>query len=129
MGQAVCYAGGCPMSDRNMKTGFTPVRADDVLAGLMTLPVTQWHYKFESPDVAHIGPMAQDFKATFGVGTDDKHIFQVDADGVSFAAIQALDRRLEALSAAQEALERENAELRSRVRILEGERGSSRCDP
>jgi len=30
----------------------------------------------------HIGPMAQDFYAAFKLGTDDKHIATVDADGV-----------------------------------------------
>jgi hypothetical protein len=120
-GEAVCYAGGCPVSDRNAKAGFTSVSGDDVLSGLMSIPVTRWHYKFEPPEVQHIGPMAQDFKAAFGVGTDDKHIFQIDADGVSFAAIQALTHRIAALSLAQDTLERDNAELRSRVKYLERE--------
>jgi hypothetical protein len=34
--------------------------------------------------------MAQDFAAAFAVGEDDKHIHPVDAQGVAFAAIQAL---------------------------------------
>jgi hypothetical protein len=128
-GQAFCYEGGCPMSDRNAKAGFTPVSDDEVLSGLMTLPVTRWHYRFEPPEVQHIGPMAQDFKAAFGVGTDDKHIFQIDADGVSFAAIQALGRRIEALSLAQDSLERDNAELRLRVKYLEREVEASKGRP
>jgi hypothetical protein len=102
------------MSDRNAKADFTSVSGDAVLSALMSVPVTRWHYKFEPPEVQHIGPMAQDFKSAFGVGTDDKHIFQIDADGVSFAAIQALAHRMEAL-------ERDNAELRLRVTYLERE--------
>jgi len=39
--------------------------------------------------------MAQDFFAAFRVGTDDKHISMVDADGVALAAIQGLDRKLQ----------------------------------
>ena len=37
-----------------------------------------------------MGPTAQDFYEAFGLGTDDKRIVSVDADGVSFAAIQGL---------------------------------------
>ena len=38
--------------------------------------------------------MAQDFYAAFSVGTDDKHIATVDADGVALAAIQGLYQKL-----------------------------------
>jgi hypothetical protein len=106
------------MSDRNMKAGFSPVRPDEVLNGVLSLPLTTWHYKFESADVQHIGPMAQDFKATFRVGADDKHIFQIDADGVLLAAIQALSHRLDTLSVAQSQLENDNVLLRDKVKQL-----------
>jgi hypothetical protein len=39
--------------------------------------------------------VAQDFHAAFGLGSDDKFIATVDADGVALAAIQALHRQLE----------------------------------
>jgi hypothetical protein len=107
------------MSDYNMKAGFTEVKTDAVLEGVLSLPLSQWHYKFDPPEVQHIGPMAQDFKAAFGVGADDKHIFQIDAEGVSFAAIQALSRKLETVAAAQRTLERDNADLRTRLQELE----------
>src|SRR5437763_1668750 len=61
----------CGWQSRNMKTGIRPVQADSVLQGVLSLPIAKWHYKTETPDVQHIGPMAQDFKATFGVGADD----------------------------------------------------------
>lgn len=38
----------------------------------------------------HIGPVAQDFYAAFGVGEDDRHISTTDADGVAMVAIQGL---------------------------------------
>jgi DNA-binding transcriptional MerR regulator len=50
--------------------------------------------------------MAQDFHAAFGLGTDDKHIATVDADGVALAAIQGLNEKVE--------LGRQQAELWSR---------------
>ena len=95
------------------------MEADAVLGGVLSLPLSKWHYKFEPPEIQHIGPMAQDFKAAFGVGVDDKHIFQIDADGVSFAAIQALSHKLEAVAAAQRTLERANADLLAHVQQLE----------
>jgi hypothetical protein len=58
--------------------------------------------------------MAQDFYAAFGLGTDDKHISTVDADGVAFAAIQELNVRNEALAS-------ENASLRGEVTSLRGQ--------
>ena len=39
--------------------------------------------------------MAQDFRATFQIGTDDKHIAPMDQGGVALAAIQGLNQKLE----------------------------------
>ncbi len=101
-----------------MKAGFTPIEPEAVLDALTSLPVSKWHYKTDPPEVQHMGPMAQDFKAAFGVGADDKHIFQIDADGVSFAAIQALSRKLEAVMESQRSLERDNEDLRAQLHEL-----------
>jgi hypothetical protein len=38
--------------------------------------------------------VAQDFQSAFGLGTDDKSIGTVDADGVALAAIQGLNQKL-----------------------------------
>jgi hypothetical protein len=37
-----------------------------------------------------MGPTAQDFRAAFGLGEDEKHIPNIDSEGVALAAIQAL---------------------------------------
>lgn len=78
------------LSDRNSKTNLAAVNGRDLLAKLAQLPIESWSYKTQDAAIRHIGPMAQDFSAAFGVGEDDKHINTVDADGVSLAAIQAL---------------------------------------
>jgi hypothetical protein len=65
-----------------------------VLAKVAALPITQWSFK-EFPGARHLGPMAQDCHAAFGVGLDDKHIATVDADGVALAAIQGLNEKVE----------------------------------
>jgi len=99
-------------SDRHQKTGFAPVDNQAILDQVARLPITTWRYTNE-PAVQHIGPVAQDFKAAFNVGSDDRHIATVDADGVALAAIQALNDKVEALVTRVTALEKENARLRS----------------
>ncbi len=78
------------VSDRNAKTNFSAVDTRAILRKVASLPIETWNFKKEPESVRHIGPMAQDFRAAFGLGTDDKHIATVDVDGVSLAAIQGL---------------------------------------
>ena len=66
------------VSDRNLKQGFAAVDRDETLLRLARLPVTSWSYRAE-PGVRHVGPMAQDFRAAFGLGPDDRTIQFVDA--------------------------------------------------
>jgi hypothetical protein len=82
-------------SDRNLKTNFTTLDAKDVLSKVAAMPIQQWKYKLEPDGKKHIGPMAQDFYAAFGLGDDDKHIGTVDESGVALAAIQGLNQKLE----------------------------------
>lgn len=82
-------------SDRAAKENFSPVDPAEVLDKVAALPMSRWTYK-TAPGVEHIGPVAQDFHAAFGLnGKDDKHIATVDADGVALAAIQGLNKKLE----------------------------------
>ena len=93
-------------SDRNAKAGFEQVDAEATLEKVAALPITRWHYTNDAA-TAHVGPTAQEFRASFGLGSDDKHIATVDADGVALAAIQGLNRKLE------EALKVKDAELKA----------------
>jgi hypothetical protein len=103
----------CPISDKNLKYGFQSVDSQWVLDQVVEMPISTWSYKSGKDGHArHIGPMAQDFHAAFGVGESDRFIFQIDADGVSLAAIQALDAKVDELEA-------ENAKLRATLRELE----------
>ncbi len=105
------YANGVALtSDRNAKENFTAVNARGVLAKVADLPLTQWNYKTDGKAVQHLGPMAQDFQAAFGLnGADDRHISVVDAGGVALAAIQGLNQKMEMETSA---LRKENAELK-----------------
>jgi hypothetical protein len=109
----------CPISDRNRKRDFEPVDAAEVLDKVVALPITTWSYKFEDPSIRHIGPMAQDFRAAFGVGKTEKLIFQVDADGVALASIQALHAKIETLEREKQALQDTLESVEQRLAKLE----------
>src|ERR1700741_4087931 len=106
-------------SDVNRKHLFAHVEGEDILARLRTVPVSTWSYRSESSDVRPLGPTAQAFHAAFGLGSDDRSIATIDADGVSLAGVQALDRRTERQQAEIAALRAENAELRARLERIE----------
>jgi len=77
-------------SDRNRKTAVASVDPQQILEKVVALPVTAWQYQDEDAAIRHIGPMAQDFHAAFGLGGPSTSIGTVDADGVALAAIQGL---------------------------------------
>jgi hypothetical protein len=100
-------------SSRTFKTAIEPVDARDVLERLVDLDISRWNY-IGSGEGTHMGPMAEDFKAAFNLAGDGKSIATVDADGVALAAIQGLNAKLE----------RENAELRARLEMIEARLGT-----
>ena len=77
------------------RENFTTVDSREILDKVARLPITRWNCISESPRTRHIGPVAQDFHAAFGVGADECGIAVVDADGVALAAIQGLNAKLE----------------------------------
>ncbi len=77
-------------SDVHSKTDIVPVDPHAVLKKVAAMPISTWRFKTDEKETRHVGPMAQDFRAAFALGHDDRHIASVDADGVAFAAIQAL---------------------------------------
>jgi hypothetical protein len=105
-----------PSSDRNVKENFSPVDAAEILEKVAALPISRWNYQADSA-TPHIGPMAQDFHAAFGVGPDNTRIATVDADGVALAAIQALNAKLEREN---QALEEKVSGFSVQVSELEG---------
>ncbi|TSD50447.1 tail fiber domain-containing protein [Rhodococcus sp. KBS0724] len=76
-----------------------PTSTQEVLDRLCRLQISTWTYGFDHESVRHLGPMAQDFAAAFGLGANDRHIDAVDANGVCMASIQALQKRIAALEA------------------------------
>jgi hypothetical protein len=116
-----CQGGTCRImcfSDRELKSNLASVDPLDMLARVRELPITTWNYTSEDPAIRHIGPMAQDFAAAFGVGADNRRIHPIDGQGVALAAVQGLATELKQLR-------EENAALLARVAALERERGTS----
>jgi endosialidase-like protein len=96
-------------SDRSLKKDIVPVRRD-VLEKLAAVPISTWTFKTD--EIRHMGPMAQDFAAVFGLGIDDKHVSPMDLAGVSMAAVQALNEVVQEK-------DREITDLKSRIEALE----------
>ena len=96
-------------SARASKTGFAPINPMSILDKVVAMPITTWTYRNAQAEGMHMGPVAEDFKASFGLAGDGKSIGTVDADGVALAAIQGLNQKLES----------ENAALRARLEAIE----------
>jgi hypothetical protein len=114
------------VSDRNRKEHFLDLDGEDVLSRLRNVPVSTWNYIAQEDSVRHMGPMAQDFAAAFGLGEDSLMINTVDIDGVNMAGVKALTTRTDALRTENEQLRAENArqaaqiaDLRARMERLE----------
>lgn len=76
-------------SDRNLKENFIAVDNPQLLSKINAMSIETWNYKSEGKSVRHLGPVAQDFYAAFGLGQDDKHISTVDEGGVALVVVWA----------------------------------------
>jgi hypothetical protein len=121
------------LSDRNLKDNFTSVDGKEIVRRLSRVPLSTWNLTSQDPLIRHLGPMAQDFYAAFGLGEDERHISTLDADGVALAAIQGLyqmvqekeesivtlESQLMAMTAEKAAQQERIADLESRFAVLE----------
>ncbi|MBS1912777.1 MAG: tail fiber domain-containing protein [Bacteroidetes bacterium] len=121
-------------SDRRIKSDIITIDGESVLGKFRDVSLGSWRYTTDPSGHRHYGIMAQDFHRLFGndgvgvIGTDTT-VNNLDMMGVSYLAIQALEKRtasdhdaIEDLKSAVqtlrdevEALRRENRELRQRV--------------
>ncbi len=115
-GVAVSAGGGswASVSDRRKKENFRDIDVESILTKVAALKITNWNYKSQPASVRHIGPVAQDFYAAFGLDGqgNDTTINTIDIDGVNMAAIQALEKRTTQL-------QQENEALRQRLEKME----------
>jgi hypothetical protein len=99
------------LSDVNAKQDIHPVDGQSILQKLSNLEISEWSYK-DAPDYRHVGPMAQDFHAEFGLGHTDKGIATLDSTGIALAAIKALIEE-------NNALKEKNLTIEQQVRDLQ----------
>jgi hypothetical protein len=98
-------------SDRNSKENFAPVNGEELLNKISQLEITKWNYKGDS-ETEHIGPTAQDFRETFGVGSDGKSISTIDPSGIALAAIKELNKQNRELQQQSRELVNQNRDLK-----------------
>ena len=114
------------LSDRNAKENFAVVDTHDILQRLSAMPITRWNLKGAEASNQHVGPVAQDFHAAFGLGDSDTMINTGDVQGVALAAIQGLyqvvqekDAQIGTLQEQLTTLQRQHATLEARLAALE----------
>lgn len=114
------------LSDRNAKANAKPIDGREVLQKLNQIPISTWNYKSQDKSIRHMGPMAQDFYAAFGVGENEKLITTIDADGVALAAIQGLSQIIQEKDKEITSLQNRMAALEIAVANLNRDHKSSR---
>ena len=80
------------ISDRNKKFNIKLLAPLDFNQEFDSLEVLSWNYIGHS--TAHVGPIAQDFYSTFGVGEKPYLINMIDSDGTTFLGIKKLNQEL-----------------------------------
>ncbi len=85
------------LSDKNTKKHIKPLSDTAALKAVKATPVSSWRYKDGQGDGgAHVGPMAQNVRTTMGetAAPGGKKIDLISMNGISMAAIAALDRKV-----------------------------------
>lgn len=101
IGGVASIAGGLlGKSSRKFKTEIGPYCGASAVEAVRGAPVLRWRYKDDPDQLEHIGPMAEDFRDSTGLG-DGVFINILDMCGVLWAANQQLLRRVERLEREQ----------------------------
>lgn len=127
-GDAIAVGTWVDGSSRAAKHDLQSVEPAAVLRRVLDLPITEWSYTADPSGARHLGPMAEDFRAVFGLGAYEHGIASLDTSGVALAAIQGLhelvaakDAEIEELRAGNEELERRLEQVERLVAELESE--------
>jgi hypothetical protein len=100
LGMAAGGMGFKPFSDKKMKHARKAVKGEEALTLARKMPVERWKYRDDSPAAdggqEHMGPMAQDAHAAGGEGLapGGNKIDLISMNGITLAAVQALDKKV-----------------------------------
>ncbi|MCP4204953.1 MAG: tail fiber domain-containing protein [bacterium] len=106
-------------SSRSIKTDFESVDSREVLDRLSEMPLQEWRYKHDAASERHFGPFAEDFHATFGLGSSPETISSLDTSGVAMAAVQGLYEIVKEKDQVIETLEARLADLERMVQEMQ----------
>ena len=104
-------------SSRLLKENFVDIDGEHVLDLLDGVEVSEWSY-IRDPETRHIGPIAEDFWAAFGLGKGATLISPLDVGGISLVSIKTLNQKIKEQQSQINTLENEIAELKAMVRTL-----------
>lgn len=107
-------------SSRLIKDNIVPVESALVLERVLELPLATWHYTNDDSGALHLGPMAEDFRAAFGLGTNDRSLAPSDVAGAALAAVKGLHQVVQEKGARIAELEARLGDLESMVSSLAG---------
>ena len=95
-GRGNLFVGGtiAQLSSRSSKENFTAIDPAALLARIAALPISTWNYREAGAGDRHLGPVAEDFHAAFGLGTSARELAPSDLAGVALAAAQALQQQV-----------------------------------
>lgn len=106
-------------SSRSIKHRIEPVRKDAVLERARSIDIARWRYRNDDTQAQHMGPMAEDFHAAFGLGHDARKLAASDVAAVALASMQALSELVDAQATELARLSQENEQLVERLDRLE----------
>ncbi len=105
-GDMIVHGTIAQLSSRTAKEHFVPVDGKLMLAKLDRLPISSWNYRGAADNDRHVGPVAEDFHAAFGLGASEHYVAPTDMAGVALVSVKALqeevrerDRRIDVLEA------------------------------
>lgn len=79
-------------SSETVKQAIEPLDESEIIRRISNVGIHEWSYT-NNPDIRHIGPMAEEFYAAFGLGSSERSISASNMAGLGLAGIQALEAR------------------------------------
>lgn len=83
------------LSSKFSKENLVAVAGSAVLDRLRKLDLWTWNYRASTSADRHLGPVAEDFYRSFGLGVSERSVAPADMAGVALAASQALTAEID----------------------------------